>query len=498
MAKIAVIGAGVGGLAAAARLAKAGHKVEIFEASDQVGGKCRTEWIGEYAFDTGPSLLTLPAVYRDLFLKTGTRIEHILKINPVDPAFDYFFHDGTRITFPNLSLAKTCDAIESALGKSAGDQWHNLMQRAERMWDVARTPFIESELLPIRKLLTRKGFLSDLKIIAPLTSLQKITSKYTNNPYLAKIVDRYATYSGSDPRKVPAVLLTIAFVESSFGAWHIQGGLGQLPFALEKRCQDLGVAIHLSTKVLQIVTNGNIATGIRLQSEVIDFDIVVANADTDLVYNQLLSEDVKVVTSERKKIAKATKSLAGFSLLLGLDNSKISGNIPKLNHHSIYFPKDYAAEFDDIFKRNEPVEDPTIYICSPNDPMMVKGENKENWFVLVNAPRHDPEKGWDWQKNPADYAKKIIAKLDSLGLRVSERLDLMEFRTPFDLENSALAPGGSIYGTSSNGGRSAFLRAKNRSPLKNLYCVGGSAHPGGGLPLVGISAEIVAQAIGKN
>ena len=130
--------------------------------------------------------------------------------------------------------------------------------------------------------------------------------------------------------------------------------------------------------------------------------------------------------------------------------------------------------------------------------MMVKGENKENWFVLVNAPRHDPEKGWDWQKNPADYAKKIIAKLDSLGLRVSERLDVMEFRTPFDLENSALAPGGSIYGTSSNGGRSAFLRAKNRSPLKNLYCVGGSAHPGGGLPLVGISAEIVAQAIGKN
>ena len=133
MAKIAVIGAGVGGLATAARLAKAGHKVEIFEASDQVGGKCRTEWIGEYAFDTGPSLLTLPAVYRDLFLKTGTRIEHILKINPVDPAFDYFFHDGTRITFPNLSLAKTCDAIESALGKSDGDQWHNLMQRAERM-----------------------------------------------------------------------------------------------------------------------------------------------------------------------------------------------------------------------------------------------------------------------------------------------------------------------------------------------------------------------------
>jgi phytoene dehydrogenase-like protein len=128
---------------------------------------------------------------------------------------------------------------------------------------------------------------------------------------------------------------------------------------------------------------------------------------------------------------------------------------------------------------------------------MVDSPNKESWFVLINAPRHDPADGWDWQRDPESYAKRIIEKLDSLGLRVSERLDVMEFRTPYDLENSVGAPGGSIYGTSSNGSRSAFLRARNRSPLKNLYCVSGSAHPGGGLPLVGISAEIVAEAIGK-
>ena len=126
-----------------------------------------------------------------------------------------------------------------------------------------------------------------------------------------------------------------------------------------------------------------------------------------------------------------------------------------------------------------------------------KIKNKEAWFVLVNAPTHDPEKGWDWRKDSASYAQEIITKLDNLGLRVSERLDVLEIRTPFDLQNEVSAPGGSIYGTSSNGSRSAFLRARNRSPLKNLYCVGGSAHPGGGLPLVGISAEIVADAIAK-
>ena len=166
-----------------------------------------------------------------------------------------------------------------------------------------------------------------------------------------------------------------------------------------------------------------------------------------------------------------------------------------MNHHNVYFPQDYDREFDQVFDLNEPVDDPTIYICAPNDPSMVKDPHQEAWFVLVNAPRHDPLHGWDWSKDPESYAKKIIAKLDALGLRVSERLDVMEFRTPQDLENLTGAPGGSIYGTSSNGKRAAFLRAKNRSDIPNLYSVGGSAHPGGGLPLVGISGELVAESI---
>ena len=157
MAKIIVIGAGVGGMAAAARLAKNGHSVHIIEASDRVGGKARTEWIGDYAFDTGPSLLTLPAVYRDLFLKTGKRIEHILKIDPVDPAFTYHFPDKTEIIFPNLSLSAICDSIEKSIGKRAADEWHNLIQRAEAMWDVSRGPFVESELISIAPLLKKIG-----------------------------------------------------------------------------------------------------------------------------------------------------------------------------------------------------------------------------------------------------------------------------------------------------------------------------------------------------
>ncbi len=494
--KIVVIGAGVGGMSAAIRLAKAGHQVSIYEASDRTGGKCRTEWIGDYAFDTGPSLMTLPAVYRDLFLKTGKRIEHILKINAVDPAFDYHFADGTQITFPNLSIKETCLAIDAAIGKECGNQWHNLMQRAEHMWDVSREPFVESELTSILGLLKRKNIFRDLRAISPFTSLRKLTKSYTDSPYLTAIIDRYATYTGSDPRKVPAVLLTIAFIESSFGAWHIEGGLGQLSVALEERAQSLGVEIHLNTEVASITYSGDSATGIELHNgEIILADAVVANADAHYVYNELLPRDLRVTSPERKKLKRADKSLAGFSLLLGLDNSKLQGAPPELKHHTIYFPENYEREFDQIFTEKVPVDDPTIYICSPNDPLMVRGDNKEAWFVLINAPRHEPGLGYDWSNNPESYALKIIAKLDALGLKVSERLDVMEFRTPLDLQNSVKAPGGSIYGTSSNSARAAFQRARNRSPLKNLYCVGGSAHPGGGLPLVGLSAEIVANAI---
>ena len=496
MASIVIIGAGIGGMSAAARLAKAGHEVTIYENSDRSGGKCRTEWFGDYAFDTGPSLLTLPAVYRDLFLKTGKRIEHVLNIKPVDPAFNYHFSDGSSVLFPNLSNPNTYNEIEKSYGLVASNQWKELIDRAERMWEVSREPFIESELNSIFSLLKRKNLLRDIKEIAPFTSLRKLSEKLKLDPHLQMIVDRYATYTGSDPRSAPAVLLTIAFVESTFGAWHIEGGVGQLSTALEQRCSDLGVKLKFNTLVSQILVNNNHATGIKTRDgKEFKADLVVANSDAEYIYNKLLANNVNAARSERRKLKFATKSLSGFSLLLGLDNSK--GEAVSIDHHNVYFPNNYDDEFDDIFTKQIPVTDPTIYICAPKDSQMTKGENKEAWFVLVNAPRHQVDGGWDWQQGGAEYGQKIIKKLDDLGLNVTPRLDFMKYRTPADLENYAMAPGGSIYGSSSNSAVSAFLRTKNRSKIKGLFCVGGSSHPGGGLPLVGISAEIVANAIGK-
>ena len=496
MAKISVVGAGIGGMSAAARLAKQGHQVTVFENSDQSGGKCRTEWFGDYAFDTGPSLLTLPAVFRDLFLKTGKRIEHVLEISPVDPAFNYNFADGSKVTFPNLSNPKTYLEIEKSFGISASNSWRQIIERSEKMWEASRDSFIESELTSIWPLLLRRNLINQINQISPFTSLRSLSEKLNLDPHLKMIIDRYATYTGSDPRSAPAVLLTIAFVESTFGAWHIKGGIGQLSIALEQRCRDLGVDFQFKSLVTKILVERNKVEGVVLSDgKVVKSDLVVSNSDAEYTFNSLIGNEVSSARGERRKLKSATKSLAGFSLLLGLDNKK--SKPVDVKHHNVYFPENYDLEFDQIFTQKVPVTDPTIYFCAPKDSSMVKGADKEAWFVLVNAPRHEPESGWDWKDGGQEYAQKIISKMDDLGLNVTNRLDFMEYRTPADLENYAMAPGGSIYGTSSNSPVSAFLRARNRSKVKGLFCVGGSAHPGGGLPLVGISAEIVAKAIGK-
>jgi phytoene desaturase len=487
---IAVVGAGIGGLCTAARLAKAGHKVTIFESSDRTGGKCRTEWIGRYAFDIGPSLLTLPAVYRDFFQRTGDVMGRVLEIEEVNPSFDYRFHDGKSVKFSNLSRKKTLAAIEESFGKDAALEWDRVMLQAEAMWDVSREPFIESELKSPASLLKRPRLIRDLKTIAPWKSLRAIGIK---NPYLAKIMDRYATYSGSDPRSAPAVLSTIAFVEEAFGAWHIKGGIGTLSEKITERCLKLGVEIRLNTRVDEITTQSGKVTGIHVAGHYEIFDRVVANADAGLVYNKLLAP-TNTVVKVRKQLAKSEPSLAGFSLLLGLKPSSAE----PIAHHTILFPENYDLEFEAIFSSKTPVEKPTIYICAPRDPLMVKDANHEAWFVLVNAPRHSTAgDGYDWSDKDFNYryAQEIISQIESAGIPIRERLEVLEIRTPLDLQESVNAPGGSIYGSSSNGARSAFSRAKNRSPIKGLYLVGGSAHPGGGLPLVGLSAEIVANAI---
>jgi phytoene desaturase len=497
MSRVIVIGGGAGGMATAARLSVKGHTVTLIEQSARLGGKLGRYERDGFVFDTGPSLFTLPAVYRDLFLKTGGALEDAVDLQEIDPAFGYHFADGTSVVIPGVNPARAADAMQEAFGGTSGADWRALTERAGAMWRITREPFLQSPLPDWRTLMSLARNPGDVRTIAPFSNLRKLGREFLKDPRQRQMLDRYATYTGSDPRQAPAVLATIPYIEQTFGAWHLGGGVSDLARALEQRLGERGVTVRLNTSVSRITLTDGAVSGVEFADGTsLEADIVVANADASQVYGTLLDDPRAAKAEER--LAKATPSLAGFVMLLAID-----GPTEGLHHHNVWFPKDYDMEFDDIFGRNPcPPRDPAIYVCAPDDPLMRPSDDTESWFVLINAPRHSSTaaKGainWDAPGLANSYATHVLDLLAARGMDIRDRIRWKEIRTPADLERSTRAPGGSIYGTSSNGSRAAFQRPANQSEIPGLYLVGGSSHPGGGLPLVGMGAEIVAEIIGR-
>ncbi|WP_410599728.1 phytoene desaturase family protein [Amycolatopsis sp. lyj-90] len=491
MSDVVVVGGGMGGLAAAARLAAGGHTVTVLERASRCGGKLGTFSRDGFTFDTGPSLLTLPGVYRELFAATGADLDEVVDIVPVDPACRYRFADGTELAMPH-DRADVPGALDDALGPGAGTEWTRLMGEAEHLWELVGEQVLRRPLHGTRDLLRHATGVRDLLAIAPWRTLRALGRRRLRDPRARMLLDRYATYTGSDPRRLPAVMAVVPYVEQEFGCWHVRGGLRALGDALVDRLVELGVEIRTGAEVTAIETGPEGVCGVRLaDGERLMAGTVVCNADATHLYGDLL--DDPRARSPRRALRRVQPSLAGFVLLLAL-----RGTTSSPGHHRVLFPADYDAEFDALFGKNpRPVPDPTVYICAPDDPGLCPPDG-ESWFVLVNAPRHDPESGVDWTTPglAEDYADRVIDVLAERGLDVRDRLLWREVRTPASLEDEVGAPGGSIYGSSSNGARAALLRPANLSPIPGLYLAGGSAHPGGGLPLVAMSAAIVADLIG--
>lgn len=507
MARVVVIGAGMAGLSTAILTRAAGHEVTLLEAGPVVGGKLNRFHRDGFSFDTGPSVFTWPQVYQEIFAAAGAELTHFVNIRRVEPGYDYRFCDGSKLLLPGGDVESVCGAIASQFGIDQARQWRRLMGRSERIFEATRGPFLENELQGRAALAGLSLRLRDALTVAPWHTARSLTQRLLSDPRLQMMADRYCTYTGSDPRQAPAALLSIPHVESAFGVWYPDGGLYQLAQASLSLCASLGVSVRTQSKVTKVRLEGQRVHSVVLEGgESLPADVVVSGVDVAQLVRDLVPPSA--VRSVAPTFDQEQASLSGFVLLLA-----VRGRTQGLAHHTVSFPQNYDNEFDEVFGVGRcrlsprPVVDPTVYISAPDDPSMRPDDGHESWFVLVNAPRHhrsDSRWGINWNALETNglsvsenYAEQVLAVMQRRGLLDRRRVLWHEVISPADLEASTGSAGGAIYGQSSNGLSSAFLRPRNTTGIKGLFLTGGSAHPGGGLPLVGLSAQIVARQIGR-
>lgn len=477
--KVAIIGAGIGGLATAGLLAAKGHEVHVFEKNERVGGKMNIVQRDGYRFDTGPSLFTMPNILQKMYIKLGTKLEDELTLSPLSPICRYFYKDGTIFDCEE-NLNQTLKHIRSFAPEDEA-AYINFLEYANNIYDKTADAFIFNPLYEFRDF-KNLDLLSFFGIDAFSTVSDRVDSKFKSD-YLRKFFKRFTTYNGSSPFLAPATLNVIPHVEINQGGFYIDGGLYKLAENLQDLAEKFGVAFHFNADVKKIETLNKKTKGINVNGELFESDIVVSNSDaTETIVKLLDNNDASLST--KQKAMNVEPSCSGFVVLLGV-NKKYD----QLSHHNLFFTSNYEKEFSQIFDDCIMPDDPTIYIantsCSNPDHAP---EGGSNLFILVNAPYLSDS--FDWKIHAEVYASKVISELENRGLDdLKTHIKYQEIITPQDFYDKYASNKGSIYGTSSNSKFAAFARPRNKyRGVDGLYLVGGSTHPGGGIPLVVQSA----------
>lgn len=494
VARVLVVGAGMSGLAAAARLARLRHDVVVCEQASGPGGQVGTLSRDGFRFDTGAGLLTLPASYRDLFIKTGKTVplEKVLELEPVDPAMRWRFADGVSVDVPNTSRADSIEAISRALGPGAGQGWDAFIAAGCTLWETFRRGFVEPPPTRRREALRTTAGRRRTAALTPARSLSALARAHLQDPRLRQAAGSYATWAGSDPRRAGASAAVLPYVEQTFGTWRAVGGMAALVGAVADRATLRGAKFRFDTRVEALTLEGGRVSGVRLAGgETLPADIVVAAVDSRLLYGTLLPKPAGTAGVGRDH--RADRSASAFTVLLALRGEAD----PTGPRHTVTFGVDSNAEAEDIFgDRTRPCADPTMHLFL-GDPACAPAGH-EAWTLSVTAARHGAGVGaLDWTPGVAEgYADELIATLARRGLDVRDRLLWRAVRSPADLERAIGAPGGATAGPALHKS-AALYRPPNVTGVPGLFHVGASAHPGPGLPMAALSAALVAGMIGR-
>ncbi len=509
-----VIGAGLAGLAAAVELAAKGHRVTIIEKNEHLGGKMNLLSEKGFTFDMGPTIITLPAVLKGIIERcapAGKKVEDYIDLRPCVPQWRCWYEDGTKIDLV-ASVPEMAASLNRQFGGNVGAGYERFVEFSRRMMRLSEKVFFYKDVGSAFDLMKNSpmndlGLLKDVLAMRVHSTVAATAHKHISEPHVRQMVEHYMQYVGSSPFLAPAILSLIAAAQSDGGVWYPMGGTRMVARTLEKIASERGVEVICGHRVTRINQaggaggeSGSRATGVTLDDgRTIDADIVVSNCDVQRTNRDLLGGAAG--QAEQRRIAAGyTPACSGVVLYLGLNRQ-----YPHLAHHNFMFSKESEREFEDIYTRGVPAQDPTLYIAAPSrsDPSQAPA-GCEALYVLIHTPFIRPGQSWGSETTAegmlAAYKPVVMAKLKRFGMEDIEKHVVVDrFLHPGMIDRWYNAEGGAIYGLASHGKLHGGFKPRNRSRvLKGLYLTGGSANPGPGVPMVLMSGVTAARAAGED
>ena len=485
--KAIVIGAGIGGMASAIRLAHLGFDTEVYESNAFAGGKINSQQIGAYRFDMGPSVFTEPHLVSELLEIDGGK----------SPSFDYFklpvschyfFEDGSMVSLPS-GQENVAQAFQEQLGEDK-EVSLDYLKMIQKNYEALYPVFISASLHRLSQWMNRGVFwaLSRIPKYGLFRTMDSVNKGHFKNEKTIQILNRFATYNGSSPYQSPGLLNIIAHLELNVGPYIPSGGMVSISNVLLEKAISMGVKFHFNERIEEIIFDDNQVSGVRSDKEVHAADVVISNMDVHHTYEKLMPH-----LEAPKKILNQEKSTSAIVFYWG-----VKKKFDRLDVHNIFFSEKYPKEFESLFEAGDIIDDPTIYIhVSSKMERSDAPMNGENWFVMVNAPINE---GQNWEELRAKTRANVLRKLSNiLNVSIEEFIEEEDYTDPVRMESLYSGKQGSIYGNSSNSRMAAFYRHPNFShKIKGLYFAGVTVHPGGGIPLALNSAKIIEKCVRKD
>ena len=483
--RVVVIGAGLGGISAAISLAQEGYRVTLLDKNPWLGGKLSELKTGGYTFDLGPSILTLPHYFERLFERSGRSMADYIRIRPVRPHWRCFFEDGTRVDL--VPEKEAMDAELRKVGEDPAAFWRFLDYSA-RLYDLTAEGYFEQGLDTAAEFREFYGLWKFARFDL-LRSMHQGVKRHLKTRHMRDVMDFFIKYVGSSALRAPAFMNAMPTIQFRYDLWYVDGGMSNIARGLGRLLEELGVEVRLGVEIASMAkASGRVSGVVTASGEHLDADVVVSNMEVVPTYRHLLGEDPEFLRGLRRY----EPSCSGLVLELGLDR-----RYPQLAHHNFFFSRDQAGHFKTVFKKRQLPLDPTIYLvaASRTDPT-VAPEGCDGLKVLPHIPYLDDERPLGREDYLA-FKEVVLDKLERMGLEGLRRHVVHEHvLTPLDIESRYRSHKGSIYGVVADRFKNLGFKAPKQSErYENLFFVGGSVNPGGGMPMVVLCGQNVARKV---